>query len=123
MNISHTKSFTLFSQPFLDTQLQCYKTIITLNTIPAGPLSKFTTRIRMNRLSEFKTPGPCCPNKKCEFTLQSFYGNGPMNIEELPDLFSFLTSNNYDINTQLTKILKKEETGGKNTIAFVTFQL
>ena len=40
----------------------------------------------------------------------------------LPDLFSFLTSNNYDVNTRLTKILKREETGGRDTIAFVSYE-
>ena len=45
-----------------------------------------------------------------------------MTIDELPDLFSYLTSNNYDVNTQLTKILKSEQSGGRDTIAFVSYQ-
>ena len=117
-----SKSFTLFSQPFLDRQLECYKTIITLNTAPKGPLAQFVFSIRMPPLSEFKTPSPCCPTKKCELALRSFHSYGPMTIDELPDLFSFLTSNNYDVNTRLTKILKREETGGRDTIAFVSYE-
>ena len=117
-----SKSFTLFSQPFLDQHLECYKTIITLNTAPKVPLGNFVSSIRMPPLSEFKTPSPCCPTRKCELVLRSFHGYGPMTIDELPDLFSYLTSNNYDVNTRLTKILKREESGGRDTIAFVSYQ-
>ena len=116
-----SNSFTLFSQPYLDRQLECYKTIVTINASPAGPLGEFVSRLRMPLLSEFKTPGPCCPARKCELTLQSFHGYGPMSIDELPELFSFLTNYHYEINTRLTKILKSEGGGQRDTIAFVTY--
>lgn len=116
-----SNSFTLFSQAYLDQRVECYKNIITINTIPSGPLGELVTRVRMPPLSEFKTPGPCCPPVTCTLSLRSFHGHGLMTIEELPELFSFLSSYNYDINTRLTKILKREESGPRDTIAFVTY--
>lgn len=119
--MSLSKSFTIFSQPYLDKHTECYKNIITINTTPKGPLGSFVTRIRLPVLSKFQVSSPCYPEQKCALSLRSFHDNGPMTLEELPDLFSFLTENQYNINTQLTKILKREETGKRDTIAFVSY--
>lgn len=119
--MSLSNSFTIFSQPYLDKHTECYKNIVTINTAPKGPLGNFVTRIRLPILSKFQVSSPCCPEQKCALSLRSFYGHGPMTLEELPDLFSFLTENQYNINTQVTKILKREETGKRDTIAFVSY--
>jgi len=44
-----------------------------------------------------------------------------MTLDDLPDLMSFLAENNYSFNKSITKILQKTDTGGKETLTFVTY--
>jgi len=101
--------FALYSQPYLTNYGYngCYRNIITLNTFPRGPLSQLVLRTQFRPLSEFQTFGGDCDERKtCGLALRSFRkgGCGLMSVEELPDLYSFLLSNGYNIETSLTKM-------------------
>ena len=104
--------FALYSQPYLTNYGYngCYRNIITLNTFPRGPLSKLVVRTQFRPLSEFQTFGGDCDERKtCGLALRSLCrndscGGGLMSVEELPDLYSFLVSNGYKIETSLTKM-------------------
>ena len=72
--INPAKTVTLFSQPYLDKYNQCYKNIVTINTIPQGPLAQLVRRVIFPPLSEFKQPGPCSHIKNCGFALISLNG-------------------------------------------------
>lgn len=130
------KTFTLFSQPYLDRFNQCYKNIITINMMPQGPLAKFVRRIQFPPLSEFKQPGPCSHINNCGLALISLNGdnccakNGSnlMVVDELPNLISFLLSNGYIIDTSITKMFNASDIRFKteNTnslICFVTYNV
>jgi hypothetical protein len=111
-NINMASNFTIFSQPYYDTHKQCYKNIITINTIPNGPLKKLTKQIKLNKLSPFQVEGPCTPIEKCTFALINMNHHccgDLMTPDELPFLFSFLLSNGYQIETQLTKLLYQSD--------------
>ena len=102
-------TFALYSQPYLTNYGYdgCYRDIITLNMFPQGPLSRFVVRTEFKPLSHFQTfGGDCYQRKRCGFSLRSFQrgGCGLMSVEELPDLYSFLLSNGYKIETSLTKM-------------------
>ena len=125
------KTVSLFSQPFLDTRNQCYKNIVVINSPPAGPLNSLVRRIQFPPLSEFKQPAPCSPLKTCGFALRSLNDHGCcddlMTTDEVPNLISFLLSNNYRVDTSITKMfntsdLRFETNIGNKLICFVTYQ-
>ena len=115
MNSSAT--FTLTSQPYFDEYNKCYKNIITVNTIPRGPLSRFVRQLKLPKLSPFQVEGPCNPIEKCTLAVINFLpcrtncrNNNLMTPNEMPDLISFLLSNGYQIETQLTNMMNQSET-------------
>lgn len=125
------KTFSLFSQPYLDTYNECYKDIIVINVLPLGPLADLVRFIKFPPLSEFKQPGPCSPLKQCGYALVSLggcgYGCGDlMVVDEVPDLISYLLANGYSVNTSITKMFNTSEirfdtNTGNKLICFVTY--
>jgi hypothetical protein len=110
------KTFTITSQPFYDQYNECYKNIIMVNLEPQGPIRKIIRRIKLPKLSPYNNQ--CY--KICGFALQSLHGinyrrsniNSCCNLmtpDEIPDLISFLTGNNYQIETQITNMLNQSE--------------
>jgi hypothetical protein len=111
--------FTIFSQPYYDPYKQCYKNIITLNLLPNGPLRQLTRQIKLNKLSPFQVEGPCTPIDKCTLALVSIQSKTNcycdlMTPDELPNLYSFLFSNGYQIETQLTNMMNQGEVKSSN---------
>jgi len=133
-------TISLFSQPYYDPCSQCYLNIITMNLPPRGPLLKITRRIKLYPLSEFKEPGNCTRLQTCGLGLRSLrFLNGfsssynsnscsvLMTVDETPDLFSFLLSNGYTIDTSITKMMNQSsiryKTNNSNElIALITYQ-
>ena len=137
-------TISLFSQPYYDPCSQCYLNIVTMNLPPRGPLLKLTRRVKLYPLSEFKEPGNCTRLQSCGLGLRSlsflygFGGSGGgynnscsrsdlMTVDEVPDLFSFLLSNGYSIDTSITKMMNQSsiryKTNNSNElIALITYQ-
>lgn len=132
---------SLFSQPYYDPCSQCYLNIITMNLPPMGPLFKITRRIKVYPLSEFKEPSNCSRLQTCGLGLRSLrfldgysgYSNNSyscsdlMTVDEIPDLFSFLLSNGYTIDTSITKMMNQSsiryKTNNSNElIALIRYQ-
>lgn len=117
--MSGIKTFTITTQPFYDQYNQCYKNIMMVNAEPRGPIRKIVRRIKLPRLSPFQREGPCNPIPKCGLALQSLNqytscckinsGCNLMTPDEIPDLISFLISNGYQIETQLTNMLNQSD--------------
>jgi len=118
-----------------------------MNLPPRGPLLKITRRVKLYPLSEFKEPGNCTRLQTCGLGLRSlrffngfggFGGGGGYNnnsyscsdlmtVDEVPDLFSFLLSNGYTIDTSITKMMNQSsiryKTNNSNElIALITYQ-
>jgi len=134
-------TISLFSQPYYDPCSQCYLNIVTMNLPPRGPLLKLTRRVKIYPLSEFKEPGNCSRLQSCGLGLRSMrfldgfcssYNNSflcsdLMSVDEVPDLFSFLLSNGYTIDTSITKMMNQSSirynTNNSNElIALITYQ-
>jgi len=134
-------TISLFSQPYYDPCSQCYFNIVTMNLPPHGPLLKITRRIKIYPLSEFKEPGNCTRLQTCGLGLRSLrflpefsggYNNSYscsdlMTVDEIPDLFSFLLSNGYSVDTSITKMMNQSsiryKTNNSNElIALITYQ-
>jgi hypothetical protein len=125
-------SYMLSTRVFLDTYNGCYKNIVVINSQPAGPLGKIVRRLQMPPLSPFNVPGPCCNRigyKDCALALFSLRGcnggrgNYLMSEDEIPDLFSFLISNGYKIDTSLTKMMNNSEVkiNDNKILCFITY--
>ena len=118
------KSYMLSTRVFLDTFNQCYKNIVVINLPPEGPLGKIVRRIQMPQLSPFNAVGSCCNKNGCALALLSLREcNGLMRDDEIPDLFSFLLSNGYKIDTSLTKMMNQSEIKINNNkiLCFITY--
>lgn len=129
-----SKTVSLFSQPFLDKYNQCYKNIVVVNLKPKGPLADFVRFIQFPKLSEFKQSGPCNPIKQCGYALTSLglcntgckFGDDLMSVDEIPTLISYLVSNNYTVDTSITKMFNTSEirfdtSTGNKLICFITY--
>jgi hypothetical protein len=102
--------YTLTVQPYYDKNSQNYINIIRINMIPEGPLRLFVRRLNQQPLSIFqKNNNNNYAINSCIFALISLSGNGYMNPNEIPNLFSFLTTNGYKIDTSITKMMNTSE--------------
>lgn len=125
----NAKTVSLFSQSYLDKYNQCYKNIVVTNLIPTGPLANIVKFINFPPLSEFKTNNCCSPLKQCGYALLSFkncYREQLMLVDEIPDLISYLVSNNYTIDTSITKMFNQSDIRfntnlGNRLICFITY--
>ena len=106
------KTFTITSQPYYDQYNECYKNILMVNAEPRGPIRRIVRRIKLSKLSPFQQDNQCY--NKCGLALHSLRGIRVSNCnlmtpDEIPDLITFLTGNNYQIETQITNMLNQSE--------------
>ncbi len=124
--------YTLYSRPYLNTYSQNYINIVTINMHPQGPLGQIVRPVKFPPLSIFKTQSNGnYRNLNCGLGLVSFsqfneYNKGLMLVDEVPDLFSFLISNGYKIDTSLTKMMNTSDIrfqtqNANKIIAFITY--
>ena len=123
-------TYTLSVQPYLDQHNKCYQKIITINVKPIGPLSKYVKLIHPPKLSPFKENSPCCTQENCVYVITHISSdssnssnccNNFMYIDDIPNLFSFLTSNGYTIDSNLTKIMQKSDVRlSNNLLCFIS---
>lgn len=103
-------TFTISCIPYYDRLNQCYKNILSVNSIPNGPLGRLIRRIEYNKLSPFQQDGPCHKYDKCKYAI---IGGDKycefMKPEQIYDLTSFLLSNGYQIENQLTNTLNNSQ--------------
>ena len=110
MNIPNT--FTITTQTFYDSYNQRYQNILITNIEPQGPLRRLIRRVKFPR--EFS-----CENQQCGLAIQNlpkynlrcnkYSACDLMTPNEIPDLVSFLLSNGYQIDTQITNMLNQSE--------------
>ena len=138
MNYNKVTTYTLFSRPYLDTYTKNYKNIVTINLQPKGPLGQFVRPVQFPPLSQFKFPSSISYNNNgraqtCGLAIGSLnqnynnkFGQGLMVVDEVPDLFAFLLSNGYKIDTSLTKMMNGSDIrfqteNANKIIAFITY--
>lgn len=125
-NQKQNQMYTLTTQPYLDKCNPYYKNIVTINLIPEGPLRYFVRRIQFPPLSTFQQYSEY---KQCGYALVSIsqgYNNNNnrlMTPNEIPDLFSFLTANNYIIDTIITKMMNGSDIKltNSNILCFIKY--
>ena len=96
----------MFLEPILDSSSKTYYEVITLSNKPRGPLSPFVRRLSFPKLSEFQSNDF---QNRCLYVLLKPSPNNQtsckyMGVEDISEIFSFLVSNGYIIEDELTRI-------------------
>ena len=136
--MSNPRTFTIVSQPYYDQYCKQYQNILMVNVVPDGPLGHLIRRIQLPKLykegSNYNGIDGCglaitnfFPNSRTfshSFSNSKFGKNGLLTPNEIPDLYSFLTSNGYQIETQLTNMMNQSAvklTPGKQIVCMATY--
>ena len=100
-------TYQLSSSIYLDQYNECYKKIVIINQKPTGALLSLIRTIHSDKVSPFKATSPCCPEPYCLLAiLNPLVTTELLCMDQIGDLFSFLTSNGYTIQYELTKIMQ-----------------
>ena len=106
---------SILSVPFYDTRVQQYTKILCVNAVPvAGPLAARVKTVRPPRLSGLSGSGSGSGSGNHCIHAITRAGSSPsyMTPDDLPELFAFLMSNGYTVDTGLTKLAAKHQPGG-----------
>ena len=141
---SSNQSFVLYLEPIYNPVLQIYQNVITLNCVPAGPVSNMVSHINLPKLSPFQQATPNYDGSNCVFVLlrhpvskigsgnSAFKWNGAfMGSDDIPSVFSYLQTHGYQVDTNTTTMLQtgqvvvggvsdKRFSGNRRMIAMVT---
>lgn len=114
-------TYSILSVPFYDARRQQYTKILCINAVPvAGALAPHVKTVRPPRLSGLCNNNANGNNKCIHALLTSCAPAAPaapvccdyMTPEQLPELFAFLATNGYTVDTGLTKLAAKHQSGG-----------
>jgi len=131
--MSSPRTFTITSNPYYDQYCKQYMNILMVNIVPDGPLGAFIRKIQLPRLyregSNYNgTDGRGLvitnPFPNSNSFSNSKLKNGLLTPNEIPDLYSFLTANGYQIETQLTNMMNQSQvklTPGKQIVCSATY--
>lgn len=125
-NHTGAKSFSIYVEPYLNTYFKTYQSIITFNAMPGGPLQKMVTTISSPKLSIFQQLGVMDNNVfGCKYALMRYpVSSGSVSIKyrdtfmtdtDVPALLDYLQSNDYIIETKLTRMLQHSGLAASNT--------
>jgi hypothetical protein len=135
----YPRTFTITSQPYYDQYCKQYQNILMVNVVPEGPLGRLIRRIQLPRLyregSLYNGIDGCGlaitnPFSNLNTFSNNFNNNNNncnnslMTPNEIPDLYSFLTSNGYQIETQLTNMMNQSPvkiTPGRQIVCSATY--
>jgi hypothetical protein len=122
-NKNRTSSYGINSQTYYDCYNECYKNILIINKHPDGPLSTIVKRLQTPKLSPFQESSSCCPIKNCALALYKIDNNCElMTPDDIPDLYNFLISNDYKIDTSITKMMNSSDVKMTNKlVCFITY--
>jgi hypothetical protein len=115
-------TFVLYLEPILNSYTKTYQNVITVGSMPQGPISEMVIPMSMPKLSEFQEAGVFSGNMgtqgNCKLVLLRYpKGTGKssdsfMGADDIPSVFSYLLSNGYNIDSTLTKLLIKSPSIG-----------
>jgi hypothetical protein len=118
-------SVVLYLEPVLNSYFKSYQNVLTLSSMPLGPLSNMVSRIQFPKLSEFQSPSPFHTNS-CTYVLGRYTSSVNMNnsdsfmyADDIPSVLSYLQTNGYTVDTSLTTMLQNSEIriGGNNGLS------
>ena len=108
-------------KPWYDSVCECYRQLIIVSPKPEGALLGITKLLQPSRLSPFKTYLNCDSYPSCFYAFIDPNDNSKskyLTVDDLPILLSFLNSNGYVVDYQMTKIMQKAKTTIGETLLF-----
>jgi len=115
-----SQTYSISTQVFNNTHTNCYKRIFVIDRLPNGPLKKLVKRMLAPKLSSFQSFNSCEERNSCILALH--HPNDCyrlLTVEEQPILLTFLTNNNYIINTDITKLMMKNPVKPIDNLMFI----
>jgi hypothetical protein len=109
-------TFTMYLEPIRTNINKTYQNIITLSTMPPGPIADMVKPMSFDKLSPFQQNGPFyegfgCTNALLRYPKQakSSIKNGDyfMTTDDIPSVLSYLQTNGYTVDTNMTKLMFK----------------
>jgi hypothetical protein len=114
------KTFALYIETILEPVTNEYKSVVSLNTMPDGPISQLVFLAKHKELSQFKYPNSTtCRYYLTKFPLTQTY----MERIEIPKIYSYLEANGYTINTELTRLYRHNNTNTKELVCVVKYSI
>lgn len=104
---------------YLNSFTGCYNNVVVLNKEPNGELKNSVKAISFKRLSPFKTFDCCNEFSKCQYVFVDKYGD-LMNINEIDRIVDIIINSGYEIDYELTKIMKKGKTADGDLFFYIT---
>ena len=107
-----SETYALYSKTYLDPYTKEYKNIITISSAPKGELSNLIRKTIFETLSRFKKREAGC---SLLFRSFKFYN----------EVMTFLASNGYEIDTELTKMINTNKNmidNDQKLIAFIIYK-
>lgn len=122
------ESYTVYSEPFLNSYYKDYQNILTVDYAPSGAVGAHVKRVNAPTLSPFNTfPSALSPIDNCinafvrnvnGFTMKN---NNPfLNERDIPSLLAFLRIHGYTVDMETVKIMHKAKVGTKRMIFVFT---
>lgn len=113
----NNSTFVLYLEPVRNQYYKTYQNIITVSTMPPGPLEQLVKPQSFDKLSPFQQAGPFYTGFNCVNVLLRYpktsnvssikHGDSFMMAEDIPSVLSYLQSNNYNVDTTMTKMMFK----------------
>jgi len=94
-------SYALSNTTYFDAIDKLYYNIITINSMPVGPLNQLVVPYKNNKVSAYSVNDQQC---NCGWAFRS-PRNKLMRVDELPELFAFLFANGYIVDTAMTTMI------------------
>lgn len=119
-DIASNKTFALYIESILESVTREYKSVVTLDIMPDGPISQCVFQAKHPELSQFKYPY----NTTCRYYLTRYPGTKTyMERNDIPQIFAYLEANGYVINTSLTRLYRHNNSNTKELICVVRYNV
>lgn len=113
----NNSTFVLYLEPVRNNYHKTYQNIITVSTMPPGPLAQLVKPHSLDKLSPFQQAGPFYGGMNCAHVLLRYpktssansnkHGDSFMMAEDIPAVLSYLRNNHYIVDTDMTKMMFK----------------
>ena len=114
------KTFALYTETILEPFSREYKSVISLDIMPDGPISQCVFQAKHQELSQFKYPY----STTCRYYLSKYPSTKTYMLrDDIPKILSYLNTNGYIINTSLTRLYRHNNTNTKELICVVQYSV
>lgn len=106
------ETYSILSMPFYNSIDQCYTKVLSLDRLPSvnSPLNKIVKRVNLPKLSPFKQSNACESFNTCgNLFMKPYHAHEYATLQDIPLIFSWLSQNNFQIDTSLTQMINQSE--------------